>query len=78
MLYRYMKAGHLAQAQAIWQQLVPWIENTFAEPNPAPLKAALAAQGLGSAAVRPPMTPASESVQARWKTLSQQLALNPR
>jgi 4-hydroxy-tetrahydrodipicolinate synthase len=78
MLYRCMKAGHLAQAQAIWQQLVPWIENTFAEPNPAPLKAALSAQGLGSAAVRPPLTPASESVQARWKTLSQQLAFSPR
>jgi 4-hydroxy-tetrahydrodipicolinate synthase len=37
----------------------------FAEPNPAPVKAALARLGLLHDGLRPPMTPASDALRER-------------
>ncbi|WP_422823811.1 4-hydroxy-tetrahydrodipicolinate synthase [Variovorax robiniae] len=62
---RLLREGRLAEARGQWQPLLPLIELMFAEPNPAPVKAALAIEGLMSDVLRPPMTDASESMRIR-------------
>lgn len=57
---RCLRAGDLAQARSIWLSLLPVIEAMFAEPNPASIKASLAAQGLIQNELRPPMTRATQ------------------
>ena len=54
-----LQTGELARSRAIWHTLVPWIEAAFAEPNPAPVKAVLAHDGLIHNLLRAPMTPTS-------------------
>lgn len=51
-----LRAGHLADARALWHPLAPLVESLFSEPNPAPIKALLAKQALGSGVLRPPLT----------------------
>lgn len=53
--------GELAQARTHWQPLLPLIEALFGEPNPGPLKALLAHQGLIQNELRAPMTPATSA-----------------
>lgn len=60
-LMQDIEAGRLAAARRRWHDLTPLIEALFAEPNPAPLKAALAAQGLLANELRPPMQAAVEA-----------------
>lgn len=57
--------GDLATARAGWLRLVPLIEALFAEPNPGPVKAALARRGVMRAELRPPMTAASAPLLER-------------
>ena len=52
---RHLKNGDLAQARRAWEPLPAVIEAMFAEPNPASIKAALAAQGLIQNELRLPM-----------------------
>ncbi|WP_051243895.1 4-hydroxy-tetrahydrodipicolinate synthase family protein [Azohydromonas australica] len=59
----------LEAARAQWQPLVPLIELLFAEPNPGPVKAMLARQGLIRAEVRAPMTGISAALQQRLGAL---------
>lgn len=47
----------VSEARAIFDQLVPWIRLLFSEPNPGPVKAALAMQGLIQPELRLPMRP---------------------
>jgi 4-hydroxy-tetrahydrodipicolinate synthase len=56
-------AGELATARRIFYQLRPVIEALFAEPNPAPLKAAMAALGLIHEEVRAPMLTVSPGLR---------------
>ena len=56
-----LRGGELASARALWRELMPLTRAAFAEPNPAPLKAALARQGWLADELRPPMRPASEA-----------------
>ena len=60
-LYRLMQAGELRQARALWRRLQPLTAAAFAEPNPAPVKAALARQGWLRDELRAPMWAASEA-----------------
>jgi 4-hydroxy-tetrahydrodipicolinate synthase len=53
---RLLAAGRWAEARAAWQPLLPLIEALFSDPNPGPLKAALAAEGLLQDELRSPMT----------------------
>jgi 4-hydroxy-tetrahydrodipicolinate synthase len=53
---RLLGAGRLAEARAAWQPLLPLIEAMFSDPNPGPLKAALAAEGWMQNELRSPMT----------------------
>ncbi|MDD5336730.1 MAG: 4-hydroxy-tetrahydrodipicolinate synthase [Rhodoferax sp.] len=54
-----LQQGDLAQAQALWRPLMPLIAALFREPNPGPLKALLAQQGLIHNELRAPMTAAT-------------------
>jgi 4-hydroxy-tetrahydrodipicolinate synthase len=69
-----LREGRLPEARTQWQPLLRLIELMFAEPNPAPVKAALALDGLMSDALRPPMTAASESMRVRLHALLGSLA----
>jgi 4-hydroxy-tetrahydrodipicolinate synthase len=54
-------AGQAVRAAALAASLLPVVDAGFADPNPAGWKAALHASGeIATAAMRPPMTPASE------------------
>jgi 4-hydroxy-tetrahydrodipicolinate synthase len=68
-LYRALAAGALDEARRIFHTLVPLIHALFAEPNPAPVKASLALQGLIRDELRLPMTRASEILAQRLAAL---------
>ncbi|KPC53306.1 4-hydroxy-tetrahydrodipicolinate synthase [Amantichitinum ursilacus] len=72
-LYRRMlslvAAGDLAAARAISQALAPWVKLLFSEPNPAPIKAVLAMQGLIRNELRLPMLPVTQELQNQLETL---------
>jgi 4-hydroxy-tetrahydrodipicolinate synthase len=60
---RLLRDGRLDEARAQWQPLLPLIEALFAEPNPGPLKAVLAQQGLMQDTLRAPMTRAGDALR---------------
>jgi 4-hydroxy-tetrahydrodipicolinate synthase len=62
-------AGDLARARSLWEPLLPLIDAVFAEPNPGPVKALLAQQGLISNDLRSPMTRVSAALEERLKRL---------
>ena len=66
---RALARGDLAQGRALWRRLKPLTTALFEEPNPAPVKAALAALGWCENELRAPMTPASAALQARLSEL---------
>ena len=66
---RRIQAGDLAGAEVLWAPLQPLIEGLFAEPNPGPLKALLARQGLLCDELRSPMTRASAALVERLQRL---------
>lgn len=68
-LYRALSAGQLDEGRRIFHGLVPLIQALFAEPNPAPVKAVLAAQGLIRDELRMPMTRAGDALIARLRAL---------
>jgi 4-hydroxy-tetrahydrodipicolinate synthase len=70
-MYQQVRDNQLAEARATFFRLLPLIETMFMEPNPAPVKAALALDGLISTELRAPMQPASQAVMARWQALLQ-------
>jgi 4-hydroxy-tetrahydrodipicolinate synthase len=61
--------GKLDQAIALHATLRPLIDTVFAEPNPAPIKAALQLQGLAFGDVLPPMQSASDALRKRLADL---------
>ncbi len=60
---RALREGRLEEARAIWYTLVPLVRAAFAEPNPGPVKAALARQGLLRNELRAPMTRVSDELE---------------
>ncbi|MBC2380742.1 4-hydroxy-tetrahydrodipicolinate synthase [Pseudomonas sp. WS 5106] len=68
-LWQQVRDNQLAEARATFFSLLPLINTMFVEPNPAPVKAALALQGLTSSELRAPMQPASAAVVARLQRL---------
>ncbi|WP_455825056.1 4-hydroxy-tetrahydrodipicolinate synthase [Pseudomonas graminis] len=68
-LWQQVRDNQLAQARATFLGLVPLINAMFLEPNPAPVKAALALQGLIGSELRAPMQRASEAVVAGLKSI---------
>jgi 4-hydroxy-tetrahydrodipicolinate synthase len=68
-LYRALAEGRLEEGRRIFHALVPLIQLAFAEPNPAPVKALLARQGLIHDELRMPMTRTSAALTERLSTL---------
>ncbi|MEM5346229.1 4-hydroxy-tetrahydrodipicolinate synthase [Paraburkholderia azotifigens] len=68
-LDRALKAGRLDEGRALFHSLVPLIRALTSESNPAPVKAALAAQRVMAGDLRAPMTQASETLRARLQAL---------
>lgn len=71
-LFQQVRDNQLAEARATFFQLLPLINTLFMEPNPAPVKAALALQGLTGSELRAPMQAANSAVVTRL-----QQVLNP-
>lgn len=69
-----LQAGRLAQARALWQPLAPLVEALFAEPNPGPVKALLAAGGEMAAELRAPMTAATPALLDRLRAIDAAIA----
>lgn len=69
-----LQAGRLAQARALWQPLAPLVEALFAEPNPGPVKALLAAGGEMAAELRAPMTVATPALLDRLHAIDAAIA----
>lgn len=64
-MYRALAEGRLEQGRAIFHELAPLVKMLTSEPNPAPVKAALAACGWIANELRAPMTCASEALSGR-------------
>ncbi len=61
-IWSAVSAGKLDEARRLFHALMPLIQSLFAEPNPGPVKALLARQGLLRDEVRAPMTGASPAL----------------
>ncbi|WP_206998006.1 4-hydroxy-tetrahydrodipicolinate synthase [Trinickia mobilis] len=68
-MYRALAEGRLVEGRAIYHELAPLVRALVSEPNPAPVKAALAAQGLLRNELRAPMTCATEALGRRLAEL---------
>ncbi|PMS13007.1 hypothetical protein FNF07_26385 [Trinickia caryophylli] len=68
-MYEALSQGRLVEGRAIFHELAPLVNALISEPNPAPVKAALAIQGLIANELRKPMTVASEALGARLAQL---------
>ena len=68
-LMQAIDGGRLAEARSIWVGLAAMIERLFAEPNPAGIKTALAANGLIANELRAPMQQATDRLQQDLRSL---------
>jgi 4-hydroxy-tetrahydrodipicolinate synthase len=66
-LYQQLRDNRLAAGRTTFFQLLPLIHSLFIEPNPAPVKTALALEGLIRDELRAPMQRSSESTTVRLK-----------
>ncbi len=66
-LVRAYESGDLKSAQKLHRQLFPLFKDLFIEPNPVPVKTALAWRGAMSSEVRLPLCEMSEANQARLR-----------
>lgn len=76
-LFDLVRAEKLGQARALFMQLLPMIRLLFSEPNPAPLKAVLAMQGLIREQLRLPMTPVSQACRYQLAAALETLMVLP-
>ena len=72
-LVHAQETGDVKSARKIHAQLLPLFKDLFIEPNPVPIKTALAWRGLMKAEVRLPLCEMSEANQARLRTTLDQL-----
>ncbi|WP_457337633.1 4-hydroxy-tetrahydrodipicolinate synthase [Rhizobacter sp. P5_C2] len=75
-MYDAVQAGDLPRARRLHHALAPMVAALFAEPNPGPLKAQLAALGRIGPALRAPMTAASAPVAAALHAAWQQAGVS--
>ncbi len=66
-LAQQVRAGELEQARTTFYHLLPMIRLLFTEPNPGPLKAALAMTGILRDTLRAPMQSASMALKEQLK-----------
>lgn len=68
-LCQLVRDNQLTEARSIFFKLIPLINTMFMEPNPAPVKAALALEGLIGSELRAPMQVASTAVVERLQQI---------
>ncbi len=68
-VFNASRAGRAGAAEEIWSQLLPLTELLFDEPNPAPVKCALALQGVIEENLRLPLVPCSPVLRDRLASL---------
>lgn len=68
-LHRQIRDNQLAEGRATFFRLLPLINSLFLEPNPAPVKTALAQEGLIGDELRAPMQRSSESMTEHLKAV---------
>jgi 4-hydroxy-tetrahydrodipicolinate synthase len=73
-LVHAQETGDVKSARRMHAQLLPIFKDLFIEPNPVPIKAALAWRGLMSAEVRLPLCEMSEANQARLRKTFDELS----
>ena len=61
--------GDLVEARAWHFRLLPFFKGAFIETNPAPIKALLELDGIGTAETRLPLVPASGAARERLQQL---------
>uniref|UniRef100_UPI0039F03B92 4-hydroxy-tetrahydrodipicolinate synthase n=1 Tax=Bordetella sputigena TaxID=1416810 RepID=UPI0039F03B92 len=66
-MMRLAQTGQAEAARELHDALSPLVRLLFAEPNPAPVKKALALQGMIDDELRMPLTPASRALAARLR-----------
>lgn len=72
-LYERVQSGDFAEARAIFKLLLPLIRTLFSEPNPGPLKAALARDGWIEDELRLPMTTCTAACRNRLAQIMESL-----
>lgn len=77
-MLRLIREGDVATARQIATSLRPLVKALFSEPNPAPVKAALAMQGLLANELRLPISEASADCCARLEPLLAEVLALPR
>lgn len=77
-LYQQIRDQRLAEGRTTFFQLLPLINSLFIEPNPAPVKTALALEGLIGDELRAPMQRSSEAMVLRLKAVLAGLGSNNR
>ena len=68
-LYDACRNNQMARAERLWDRLLPATRLLFDEPNPAPVKSALALQGMIEEGLRLPLTPCSAGLRQRLRSL---------
>lgn len=76
-MMRLAQAGQASAARALEDLLKPLVRLLFTEPNPAPVKKALAMAGLIQDELRPPLMPASNALAGRLRRLLEKLPAAP-
>jgi 4-hydroxy-tetrahydrodipicolinate synthase len=72
-LYQQIRDNQLTTGRATFFNLLPLIHGLFVEPNPAPVKTALALEGLIRDELRAPMRGSSEALKARLQGVLKEL-----
>ncbi|MNR29940.1 4-hydroxy-tetrahydrodipicolinate synthase [compost metagenome] len=72
-LYQQIRDNQLATGRKIFFELLPLIQSLFIEPNPAPVKSALALEGLIREELRAPMQASSEALKVRLQGVLKEL-----
>ncbi|MNY30706.1 4-hydroxy-tetrahydrodipicolinate synthase [compost metagenome] len=72
-LYQQIRDNQLAAGRKIFFELLPLIQSLFIEPNPAPVKNALAFEGLIRNELRAPMQAGSEALKVRLQGVLKEL-----
>ena len=76
-LYQQIRDDRLAEGRETFFRLLPLIHSLFIEPNPAPVKSALALGGLIGDELRAPMQRSSEAMKLRLQGILNVLKNSP-
>jgi 4-hydroxy-tetrahydrodipicolinate synthase len=76
-LQRQVESGRLAEARKTLYHLLPWLQIAFTEPNPGPVKTAVALSGIIRKELREPMQSCTPQTSERIREILLELAQQP-